>query len=214
MHPSRGRAPHPLNRHRVQLASQKITSTSLSTPSREPEQPIGRVSDTGAFRRAAHRRQKWLTFPIPCKPRDPATAGGVRVYCTRAATCRMAPEMRRSSSSHADLAGVQGVEELLRIVRRIVINNLLGVDLRDGADEVAELGARLGLQFENLLQAARHHEGAAGGDIVRKDLGKLLHHVSQDGLRCVVQKRLECRQMDALLDDRLECAFGLGFEVL
>mmetsp|Transcript_28389 Transcript_28389/g.77737 ORF Transcript_28389/g.77737 Transcript_28389/m.77737 type:complete len:503 (+) Transcript_28389:472-1980(+) len=127
---------------------------------------------------------------------------------------RIRPKPHRGACSHVDLTCVERVEELFRVVRRVVVHNLLGVDLGDGAHKVAQLGAGLWLQLEHFLQPPRHHKRATRGDIMRKHLGKLLHDIGEDGLRRVVEEWLERRQVDALLDDRFERALRLGLEVL
>ena len=96
----------------------------------------------------------------------------------------------------------------------VVLHNLRRVVVGDGLDEVAQLGAGFGLQLEDLLQATRGDEGSARGNVVEQDLGKLVDHVLEHVLGRVVQQRLERGQVDALLDDGLERALGLGLEVL
>mmetsp|Transcript_94621 Transcript_94621/g.305493 ORF Transcript_94621/g.305493 Transcript_94621/m.305493 type:complete len:203 (-) Transcript_94621:35-643(-) len=107
---------------------------------------------------------------------------------------------------------VQLLQQRLCVVRGVVIHNVQRVERVDLLDVVVELRAHLATDLLDLLQAAGLHEGPASIQVVRQDLGKLLHNVLQDvGGR--VQEGLQCRQVGALLDDALQGPLGLGQEV-
>mmetsp|Transcript_23810 Transcript_23810/g.64856 ORF Transcript_23810/g.64856 Transcript_23810/m.64856 type:complete len:372 (+) Transcript_23810:86-1201(+) len=118
----------------------------------------------------------------------------------------------RAESSLRLCRVVQFLQERVRVVRRVVVHNLLWVQHVDLVDVVMELGADLALHLLDLLKATRLHEGASSVQVIRQDLGKLLHDVLQDVGWCL-QKRLQRRQVGALLDDALQRPLGLCLQV-
>mmetsp|Transcript_24156 Transcript_24156/g.61786 ORF Transcript_24156/g.61786 Transcript_24156/m.61786 type:complete len:418 (+) Transcript_24156:414-1667(+) len=145
-------------------------------------------------------------------PRPTAPRHARRV--TRGEKSVQSPPTSRTLPRSLHLRRVELVEELLRVRRRVVIDDLFGVAVGDGTDHVLELRTIVGLELEDLLERTRHDERAARRHVVRQHLCKLVDDVLQDLVRGVVQQRLERRQVDALLDDGLEGTLGLRLEVV
>jgi len=84
----------------------------------------------------------------------------------------------------------------------------------DLVDVFAEFGARLSLNFLDLLEATALDEGALGLEVLGKDLGELSAHVGEDVVGGELEEGFEGGHVGAHLDDVLEGLLGLVLEVL
>jgi len=105
-------------------------------------------------------------------------------------------------------------EQLVRVVRRVVVDDIGGVVRVDLIDVFTEFASRLSLNLLDLLEAAGLHEGALGLEVLGKDLGELGAHVGEDVVGGELEEGFEGGNVRAHLDDVLEGFLGLVLEVL
>mmetsp|Transcript_6500 Transcript_6500/g.7312 ORF Transcript_6500/g.7312 Transcript_6500/m.7312 type:complete len:439 (+) Transcript_6500:322-1638(+) len=107
------------------------------------------------------------------------------------------------------------VEECLRVVGGVVLDNLGRVAVVDGLDVLSELGSRFRLNLLQCCEPTVRHKLALRANVRRQDLRELPAHVLQNVLRrLVVQQRLQGRQVHALLDDALQGALRLRLQIV
>jgi hypothetical protein len=84
----------------------------------------------------------------------------------------------------------------------------------DLVDVLAQLGARLGLDLLDLLEAAGLHEGALGLELGGEDLGELGANVGEDVVGGELEEGFQGGHVGAHLDDVLESLLRLVLQVL
>jgi hypothetical protein len=69
------------------------------------------------------------------------------------------------------------------VVRRVVVNNLRGIEMIDFVNVVPEFSAQLGFILLYFLKGPTLNKAPTGLKVMRQDLGKLMDHVLEDVCR-------------------------------
>merc|ERR1712127_300785 len=108
----------------------------------------------------------------------------------------------------------KSLEEVVRVVGRVVVDDVAGVVRVDLVDVLSELGAGLGLDLLDLLEAAGLHEGTLGFELGGKHFRELGAHVGEDVVGGELEEGFQSGHVGAHLDDVLEGLLRLVLQVL
>merc|ERR1712127_65686 len=108
----------------------------------------------------------------------------------------------------------KSLEEVVRVVGRVVVDDVAGVVRVDLVDVLSELGAGLGLDLLDLLEAAGLHEGTLGFELGGKHFRELGAHVGEDVVGGELEEGFQGGHVGAHLDDVLERLLGLVLQSL
>ena len=120
---------------------------------------------------------------------------------------------RRSIKSLATVL-LESLKEIVRVVWRVVVDNVWGIVRINLVDVLAKLAAGLSLDLLDLLEATRLDEGALSLELSGENLSELGADVSKNIVRGELQEGLKSGDMGAHLDNVLQSLLGLVLEVL
>ncbi len=106
------------------------------------------------------------------------------------------------------------LEQRLRVVRTIVLDNLRRIAVVDLGNEFGELAPYGLVELLQELEAARLHEGPSRLHVVGKELGELLQNVLLDLGGRVPEQRLQGLQVRTLGEDGLRIWIWIRIFVL
>ena len=98
----------------------------------------------------------------------------------------------------------ESLKEIVRVVGRVVVDNVWGIVRVDLVDVLAKLAARLSLDLLDLLEATRLHKGALSLELSRENLSELGTDVGEDIVGGELKEGFKSRDVGAHLDNVLE----------
>jgi len=115
---------------------------------------------------------------------------------------------RRSIKSLATVL-LESLKEIVRVVWRVVVDNVWGIVRINLVDVLAKLAAGLSLDLLDLLEATRLDEGALSLELSGENLSELGADVSKNIVRGELQEGLKSGDMGTHLDNVLQSLLGL-----
>jgi len=109
---------------------------------------------------------------------------------------------------------LESLEEVICVSRSVVVDNIGRIVRVNFVNVLAELGALLGLDFLNFLEATTLNEGTLGFEVLGKDLSELGADVGEDVVRSELEEGLEGGDVSAHLDNVFESFLGFVLKVL
>lgn len=109
---------------------------------------------------------------------------------------------------------LESLEEVICVARSVVIDNIVGVVRVNFVDVLAELGALLGLDLLNFLEATTLDEGTLGFEVLGKNLSELSADVGENIVGSELEEGFEGGDVGAHLDNVFEGLLGLVLQVL